>query len=378
MSGRSTAVIGFGVRESGKALRSLLPGIGLEVCEAANEAGILAAAALEQTGVVLLDTEVGRDGIDICRRLKRDPACIAPVILVVPAQASDGRKKAALAAGADVCLPETCGWDALLAVAGAMVKVARERRDLAQSLQRAGHLEAQLRDAQDELEQFASQACHDVEEPLRAITTFAELTGERPDGRLSNDDRTYLGYAVAAGKRFRRLLRSVLSYSRAGRLRRDGQTAVDLRIAAASALQALRRMTEASSAVIHFDEPLPLVAGDLGELQQVFEQLIANAILYHQPGSAPTVRIGAARADSEQWTIWISDDGPGVPEDRRGVVFQPFKRLHGREVPGAGMGLPIAKKIIEAHGGRIWIESGPASGARVCFVLPSAHGTRGV
>ena len=120
---------------------------------------------------------------------------------------------------------------------------------------------------------------------------------------------------------------------------------------------------------------------DFGQLQQVFEQAIRNAIDYRRPGSSAAVTIGAKQTEGEEWVVAISDDGCGIAADFHAAIFLPFKRLHGREIPGAGMGLAISKKIVEAHGGRMWVESKPDAGASLCFTVrafeASEHASQG-
>ena len=124
-----------------------------------------------------------------------------------------------------------------------------------------------------------------------------------------------------------------------------------------------------------------VVWGDFGQLQQVFEQVIRNAIDYRPPGSQATVTMGAKQTNGEEWVVGVSDNGSGIAADFQAAVFLPFKRLHGREIAGAGMGLAISKKIVEAHGGRMWVESKPGAGAAFCFTLrafeASEHASQG-
>jgi len=142
---------------------------------------------------------------------------------------------------------------------------------------------------------------------------------------------------------------------------------VDLRSPVAAAVQALRKRVEQSGAALTIDGAWPTVWGDFGQLQQVFEQVIRNAMDYHRAGNAPAITVRAERGSEGEWTIAVSDNGPGIPADFQASIFQPFKRLHGREIPGAGLGLAIARKIVEAHGGRIWVESRPGDGASFRF-----------
>jgi two-component system, chemotaxis family, sensor kinase Cph1 len=138
---------------------------------------------------------------------------------------------------------------------------------------------------------------------------------------------------------------------------------------AAAAVQSLRKRVEESRSEIVIEEPWPTVWADFGQLQQVFEQVLRNAIDYHAPQSAARVTLSAKRGDGDEWVVLIADNGAGVATDFQASIFLPFKRLHGREIPGAGMGLAICRKIVEAHGGRMWVESQPGAGASFYFTL---------
>ncbi len=232
-------------------------------------------------------------------------------------------------------------------------------------------MQARLLEVRSETEQFAAQICHDVEAPLRGVSAFAQLIEEQRAEQLAGDERAILEHVHASGDRLRHLLQSFLSYCQLGRSHANSGP-VDLRIAALSASQTLRPRVQATGAAIQIPGLFPVVHGDFAELQQVFEQLISNALDYRQPGSVPAVTVAAERAGPEEWTVSVEDNGPGVPAQHQALIFLPFKRLHGREIPGSGMGLAIAKRIVEAHGGRIWVESGKKGGARFCFALPPA------
>jgi signal transduction histidine kinase len=354
-----------------KARIGALIGEAVRLREAANETEILALAASEAPDLVLLDIDLAfEDGIEVCRRLLSNTAFSAPLVLCISAFAPESRKRAAFECAADAHWVEPAEAGALPAMVRSMLRLAGMRREHSQSTERIRGLEAQLGEARAETEQFAAQACHDVEEPLRAVTTFAQLIEERRDGQLSDSERAYLEHVLAASGRMRRLVASMLAYSRAGR-RRAHFGVVDLGIAASAAIKSVRARVEETGAAIRVDPSLPSVPGDFGELQQVFEQVIRNAIDYRKPGSAASVIVHAERSEPGEWVIGISDNGPGIPGEHRATVFLPFKRLHGREIPGAGVGLAIANRIVEAHGGRMWVESEGCQGATFYFTLPA-------
>lgn len=336
----------------------------LLIYEAARGTEALEFVALHNPDAVLLDIELpdDPDGIDVYARLKADVAFTAPVILAIPRSAPEARKAAAFACGADAYIVEPEAPEALAATVRSALRLGWAERRLSAA-------NASLRAAQAEIEQFASQVCHDVEEPLRAVTTFVELVEERGPDSLTENERAYLGHVLAASARVRGLLRGFSAYTQAGCGRRAHFGRLDLRGPAYAAVQSLRKRVEESQTSILFEEPWPPVWGDFAQLQQVFEQVIGNAINYRAPGSAPTITIGAKPASGAEWIVAVADRGMGIAAGFHSSIFLPFKRLHGREIPGAGMGLAISRRIVEAHGGRMWVESSEGRGAVFCFSL---------
>ncbi len=326
------------------------------------------AAALKPDAVLLSLKLADPDCIEVYHRLKTDSAFTAPVILSVPACASEDRKAAAFAENADAYLLEPVAPEVFAATVRSALRLGRAERERSE-------LNGRLRTAQAEIEQFAAQICHDVEEPLRAVSTFVQLVEERREGDaaasggLTDSERGYLDHVLAASARVRYLLRGFLTYAQAGPGRRAHFGRLDLRAAAVAAVQSLRKRVEETRTGILIEEPWPLVWGDFGQLQQVFEHVIRNAIDYRQPGSAITVTIGAKSNLGEEWVVAVADNGAGVAPEFQSSIFLPFKRLHGREIPGAGMGLAISRKIVEAHGGHMWVESKPGAGASFRFSL---------
>jgi light-regulated signal transduction histidine kinase (bacteriophytochrome) len=341
--------------------RDILAGEELCIHEAAFGREALELAALHRPDAILLDLDLADpDGLEVYSRLKADANFTSPVILSIPRSAPD-RKAVALAQGAEAYLVEPVELEVFAAAVRSTLRLGQAERE-------RSALGARLRAAQSEIEQFAAQLCHDVEEPLRAVTTFVQIVEER-QGALAEPERGYLEHVLAASARVRCLLRGFLSYAQAGRGRRAHFGRLDLRAAAAAAVQSLRKRVEESRSEIVIEEPWPTVWADFGQLQQVFEQVLRNAIDYHAPQSAARVTLSAKRGDGDEWVVLIADNGAGVATDFQASIFLPFKRLHGREIPGAGMGLAICRKIVEAHGGRMWVESQPGAGASFYFTL---------
>jgi light-regulated signal transduction histidine kinase (bacteriophytochrome) len=228
---------------------------------------------------------------------------------------------------------------------------------------------AELERSNADLERFAYVASHDLREPLRTITGFLGLLSRRQGPRLDDDGREFIDLAVAGAKRMDALIAELLEYSRTGR----GDTAAeatDLDAAWSVAVRNLAAAISETGAEVTAG-PLPVVLADRGEMVQVLQNLLGNAIKYRGDG-VPRIHAEAVRRGDE-WAISVSDDGPGIDPRHHDRIFVVLQRLHrDDEVEGTGMGLAICKKIVEQRGGRIWVESKPGEGARFTFALPAA------
>ena len=223
-----------------------------------------------------------------------------------------------------------------------------------------------------ELERFAYVASHDLREPLRTITSFLGLLSRRHGWRLDDDGREFVELAVAGAKRMDMLIAELLEYSRTGRSETTSEP-TDVHSAWSVAVRNLSAAIGDAGAEVT-SGPLPVVIADRGEMVQVLQNLLGNAIKYG--GAAPHIRAEAVRRGDE-WEISVCDDGPGIDARHHDRIFVLLQRLHRQdEVEGTGMGLAICKKIVEAHGGRIWVESEAGEGARFTFALPAAEPAR--
>jgi signal transduction histidine kinase len=228
-------------------------------------------------------------------------------------------------------------------------------------------LNEELGRSNGELEQFAYSASHDLQEPLRMIASYVQLLRDRYRGRLDADADDFIDFAVDGATRMKCLINDLLVYSRAGRGHEP--QAVDAEQALEWALSNLSlRIGETHTTVTH--ATLPTVKADPGQLGEVFQNLIDNAIKFHG-NEPPRIDINVSRRDSH-WLFSVKDNGIGIEPQHQGRVFQMFQRLHGRnEYSGTGIGLAVCRKIVERHGGRIWIESARDSGADFRFTLPA-------
>jgi signal transduction histidine kinase len=219
-----------------------------------------------------------------------------------------------------------------------------------------------------DLEQFAYVASHDLQEPLRMVAAYTQLLGERYAGKLDENADKYIHYAMEGALRMQTLVQDLLAYSRVGRNRQRTLLACEGTVQ--EALQNLRTALQESGGIVHYDG-LPTVTADRTQLVQLFQNLISNAIKFRGE-KAPVITVSAARSAGE-WVLAVSDNGIGIAPEHIGSIFVIFQRLHTRaEYPGNGVGLAICKKIVEQHGGRIWVESKAGEGASFKFTLPAS------
>jgi PAS domain S-box-containing protein len=221
-----------------------------------------------------------------------------------------------------------------------------------------------LNRSNQELEQFANIASHDLQEPLRMVASYTQLLARRYKGRLDADADEFIAYAVDGAGRMQRLIQDLLAYSRVGS-KAGVLRAISSENALMQALQNLRGVIQESGALVSHD-PLPSVVADEIQLIQLFQNLIGNAIKYQKPG----VQIKASRNGAKKWTFSVKDNGLGIEPQYFEKIFGMFQRLHKREeFAGTGIGLAICKKIVERHGGRITVESQPGLGSTFKFAL---------
>lgn len=244
----------------------------------------------------------------------------------------------------------------------------RLHEERARAQEELAHKVEELARSNRDLEQFAYVASHDLQEPLRMVAAYTQLLAQRYQGKLDSEADKFIGYAVEGAVRMQALVQDLLAFSRVGK-NGGARKAVAGNAAVRAAEQNLAAAIQETGAVISH-APLPEVSSDHLHLVQLFQNLIGNAIKFRglQP---PLISISAQRK-GEQWEFAVSDNGIGIAPEHREVIFVIFQRLHTRtEYPGNGVGLAICKKIVEQHGGKIWVESEPGKGAIFRFTLPA-------
>jgi PAS domain S-box-containing protein len=225
----------------------------------------------------------------------------------------------------------------------------------------------ELRSSNAELERFAYVASHDLQEPLRMVTSYLQLVEERYRDRIDENGRVFIDYAVDGAARMQQLINGLLTLSRVA-TKGHRLEEVDAQVALEHATQNLAIAIRESEAKLTHGR-LPVVFADPTQLTQLFQNLIANAIKF-AAGRTPKIHIDSV-SEKTQWLFRVCDNGIGIDMEYAERIFDIFQRLHGREqYPGTGIGLAISKRIVERHGGRIWVESEPGQGSTFFFTLP--------
>lgn len=267
-----------------------------------------------------------------------------------------------------VTAQETTGLLISLLMVGGVIGLGRLLDAVEQQRAELDRVVDELKRSNKELEQFAYIASHDLNEPLRMISSYLGLIERRLGGKLDGEIKEFMNYALDGATRMRALIDGLLEYSRVGR-RGEPTDGIDLNRLLGEVLIDLKAAIAQADAEVTVDN-LPTVRGVENELRRTFLNLIGNALKFHAKDRKPEIKINA-KAKDNIWEFSVSDNGIGIEPKHFEQIFQMFKRLHGQsEYPGTGLGLALAKRIIDTHGGRIWIESEPGKGSIFRFTLP--------
>jgi signal transduction histidine kinase len=327
-----------------------------DVAQTAKEFGEL--VRKNSYDVVLADYKLpgwnGMESVEILRKEGLD----VPVILVSGALGEQTAVECIKQGAADYILKDHLArLPASVRRAMRETKLSREHRQSQDELARSNR----------DLEQFAYVASHDLQEPLRMVATYTQLLAERYRGKLDSDADKYIHYAVDGAVRMQKLVQDLLAFSRVGRHGLALEN-IDCNEVLQVALGNLEAAIQESGAIIERAQ-LPVLMADSSQLVQVFQNLIGNAIKF-RGSEQPLIRV-SAELSGKEWVFSVADNGIGIAAEHVESVFVVFRRLHTRtEYPGNGIGLSICKKIVEQHGGRIWIESQVGNGSTFRFTLP--------
>lgn len=345
--------------EAGRYARTrILMQAGFRVIEAATGAEALEIAARERPAAIVLDVNLPDiSGIEVAALLRDQLELATTPILQISAQRlGDTDRVESLNRGADVYITEPVDSRVLIASIRALL--------------RARAAEDELRRSNEQLRRFTFIVAHELQEPLRAVTSYSQLLQSRYSSRLDADAERFMGFMTDSAHRMSAFIRDLLEYSQTTDAQLEMKP-VSCDALVNWALLEVQTAVSESGAVITRD-PLPEVMADATRVSQVFRNLIGNAIKYRGCES-PRIHLGAA-AEGSHWLLSVQDNGIGIEPRYREQIFALFKRLHGRDKPGTGVGLAICKDIVERHGGRIWVESTPGSGSTFYFTLPTATG----
>jgi light-regulated signal transduction histidine kinase (bacteriophytochrome) len=241
------------------------------------------------------------------------------------------------------------------------------RQPLDAETSRCLDLERQLQRANSEFEEFVSVAAHELRQSLRDVAAFSQLLAEASANALDSDSIAYLAHIREGAAKMETLTGDVVDYWTTATDRQSVHT--DMEAVLFQALLSMEKQVAERRAQITHD-PLPPVWGDFATLVKVLRHLIRNAVEYCV-AAAPRVHISCQRAGAD-WTFAVADNGPGIEAAYHERIFAPFKRLHGKEYPGNGLGLAWCRKAVASDGGRIWVESSGGTGSTFYFTLPAA------
>lgn len=333
---------------------------GFTVLEASLGEEALRMVRDEKPDLVLLDINLpDTNGIEVCRRLKKsEDTSRVPVILISATSIDDSDVVAGLETGADNYLREPVEPSVLVATVRALLRV-REAED---ALVRSN---AQLR-------RFAYIVSHELQEPLRMVKSYTQLLASRYAGQFDEDADEFIGYTVQGVTRMEAFIRDMLSYSQAAEGGLDLKPNSCQMVLDWSLMELEAALKESGAEITHAE--LPIVVCDPMRLSTVFKNLIGNAIKYRGEGP-PRIHV-SARDEGALWRVSVKDNGIGIDPKYAESIFGLFKRLHGRELSGSGVGLAICKEIVEHHGGRIWVEVTEGPGSIFHFTVPKPRPER--
>jgi signal transduction histidine kinase len=227
----------------------------------------------------------------------------------------------------------------------------------------------ELKKSNNDLQQFAYVASHDLQEPLRTVASYVQLIERRYKDRLDDDAKKFIDFTVAGAVRMQKMIKDLLTYSRVSTKGNEFKRTNCEEILRLSLMNLKIAIEESQAQITH--DPLPELYADGAQLIQLFQNLIGNALKFKKPGQLPAIHISAILSN-EGWRISVKDNGIGIDQKYFDRIFVIFQRLHTREkYPGTGIGLSVCARIVERHGGRIWVESQPGEGTEFIFTIPA-------
>jgi signal transduction histidine kinase len=352
------------------ALEAVLEPLGQRLVRAGSGEDALKHLLTEDFALILLDVQMpGLDGFDTATHIKsREKTRDIPIIFITAINREPHHAMRGYDTGAvDYIAKPFEPW-----LLQAKVRAFLELHEKSALLKRQAR---ELARSNAELEEFAYVASHDLQEPLQLVSGFLELLVDRHGEELSGDARDIVRRASTALGRMDALIHDLLRYAQVGSGATRAQQPVELRVVVDGVVAQLAAAIDEAGASVEVGD-LPTVDGNPTLLAQLFQNLLSNALKFRRRDVPLEVVVSAERSsdvdDRATWIVSVQDNGVGVAPERADKVFAMFERLHSAdEVPGTGIGLAIARKIVERHGGRIWVEASPGGGATLAFTLPS-------
>jgi signal transduction histidine kinase len=338
----------------------LLQQAGYRVVEASTGKETMALVEKHKPALILLDVNLpDGSGFDVCKQLRANPLSATTTILHISASSILAKHQVSgLESGADGYLVEPVEPAVFLATVYAFL--------------RARSAEVEMRRSNEELRWFAYRVGHDLNEPLRTITTYAQLlryrlTSSQDQEKQDQETLQLLDFIADGAIKARSFMDGLLQYSQAS-VGENRVGPIQSERLLANVVKTLdSAIKESGTSITH--DPMPeIIASD--QLEYVFQNLISNAIKYRRPGVPPAIHVGA-NSEGASWLFSVRDNGIGIEPQYASQVFEIFRRLHGHEIPGSGIGLALARRIVEAHGGRIWVESQEGCGSTFYVKLPA-------
>ncbi len=331
---------------------------GFDVMEATTGSQSLKLAFEHKPAVVLLDVNLpDMHGFEVCRLMRTNPALAATTILHISASSVQEQQQVnGLNTGADGYLIEPLDPAVLVATIKAFLRVRQA--------------ETALRRSNDDLVRFAYRVTHELNEPLRTISMHGQLLEQRLSGTLDPDASKSFQFMQDGVRRMRAFIDDLLRYSQSTHAGSDIRP-LDLEAVLADAIKSLGAAIEESGATITHD-PLPVLTTD-ARIEHVLQNLLSNAMKYGSKDVSPQIHV-SAKVERDTWVFSVRDNGIGIEPQYQKAIFEVFHRLHGKDVPGTGVGLALAQKIVEANAGKMWVESKPGVGSTFYFTIPQADG----
>ncbi len=332
----------------------ILRQLGFPIFEAGTGEEALEMIVRHRPALVLLDVNLpDMSGFDVCRRIRNNPETASTTIVHMSASSIQSQHQVlGLDAGADGYIVEPVEPEVLVATLNAFL--------------RARRAEDALRKTTEELRWFSYRVGHDLNEPLRTITVYAQMLKRVETGSSDAERERCLNFIEDAAGRMRSFMDGLLDYSQATAGKSES-TVIDCNVLLERVTANMDAAIRESDAQIVHDE-LPVIVAD-PRIEYVFQNLISNAIKYRREGTRPEI-FASAKRDGDFWVFSIRDNGIGIAREYLDGVFEVFKRLHGHEISGNGIGLALCRKVIEAQGGVIWAESEMSIGSTFYFSLP--------